>query len=470
MPWKRVLLGAALVVCATAGAITVAAFHEVGKLHFTGRDIPAPVAPTSPGGPQTILLLGSDRRQKGAKDGGAGIGARSDTIMLVRLDPDRNATVLLSLPRDLRVRIPGHGTGKINAAYELGGAALTVRTVRALMGLEINHVVNVDFQGFKGAVDALGCIYADVDRRYFNHSAAYAYIDLKPGYQRLCGEPALEYARFRHEDSDLVRGARQQQLLTATRQQIGVGRLIGERDRLIKIFAKSTTSDAALKSTSGVLRVLKLAVLSAGHPIREVHFEGEVGITSGDAQTGKPSYVTASSATIRKLRRQFLGAAGRGAHKSRRQRRPRTSGLERAQEPGREQALEAISLGAGGKLPVYYPTVRTRGAVFAGPPRYYKIGTPSHRAEKSYRMVLKRGLVGEYYGVQGTTWKNPPLLDGAFAKKRIGRRLFEVHYDGARVRLVAWRTRKAVYWVSNTLLEKLSRGQMLAIARSTSLP
>ena len=67
------------------------------------------------------MLLGSDKRPKNAKDGGAGTGARSDTIILVRLDPDKKATALMSLPRDLKVQIPGHGTDKINAAYELGG-------------------------------------------------------------------------------------------------------------------------------------------------------------------------------------------------------------------------------------------------------------------------------------------------------------------------------------------------------------
>jgi hypothetical protein len=81
-------------------------------------------------------------------------------------------------------------------------------------------------------------------------------------------------------------------------------------------------------------------------------------------------------------------------------------------------------------------------------------------------MVIKRGLVGEYYGLQGTNWKNPPILENASEKRKIGRREFELHYDGDRLRLVAWRTRNAVYWVSNTLLLTLDERQMLAIARS----
>jgi hypothetical protein len=74
--------------------------------------------------------------------------------------------------------------------------------------------------------------------------------------------------------------------------------------------------------------------------------------------------------------------------------------------------------------------------------------------------------VGEYYGLQGTRWKNPPILNGADEKKKYGNREFEIFTDGDRVRLVAWRTPQAVYWVSNTILQTLSRKQMLSIART----
>jgi hypothetical protein len=109
--------------------------------------------------------------------------------------------------------------------------------------------------------------------------------------------------------------------------------------------------------------------------------------------------------------------------------------------------------------------MRTIGSLFAGPPRVYKIRANGKRYG-AYRMVLRRGLVGEYYGVQGTTWKNPPILGDASETRKIGRREYELHYDGDRLRLVAWRTDKAAYWISNTLLQTLSEGQMMAIAKS----
>ena len=94
--------------------------------------------------------------------------------------------------------------------------------VKELTGLPINHVVNVDFLGFVRAVDAIGCVYVDVDRRYYHSNAAcrseeYRKSTSSPGYQLLCGKKALQYVRYRHTDTDLVRSARQQDFLSAAR-------------------------------------------------------------------------------------------------------------------------------------------------------------------------------------------------------------------------------------------------------------
>jgi len=463
--WKRLLIGTALVIFASAAATAVAGFHELDRVVSAFRYNPElklgnELARTDSGKPQTIMLLGSDRRPRGNTEG-AGTDARSDTIILVRLDPSKEATALMSLPRDLKVNIPGHGLDKINAAYDIGGPRLTLRTVKELTGLRINHVINVDFRGFYAAVNAIGCVYADIDRRYFNQSAAYAYINVQPGYQRMCGSKALKYVRFRHEDTDLVRSARQQDFLREAKQQVATGKLISDRDRLVKIFGKYTTSDGALRNRAEVLRLLKLAVFSADNPVREVHFEGQVG----------PSYVTASSSKVRDLAQQFLGVeetpgprGNVGPRRRRRQARADLNLFETAE--GKSQALQAVQQGAGGTLPVFYPTKVVNGSSFTGPPRVYKIGAGGKRYG-SYRIVINRGLIGEYYGIQGTRWLDPPILDGPSEERKIGRRTFELHYDGDRVRLVAWRTKTAVYWVSNTLLQTLSKRQMIAIAKST---
>ena len=139
--------------------------HVIPGLKGALDDVPA-------GKPQTILVLGSDRRFVDIKQDNP---ARSDTMMLVRLDPSKEATAVMYIPRDLKVpiQVPGGGidTTKINAAYSYGGPALAVKTVRNLLHIPINHVVNVNFGGFQRAVNRLGCVYVDVDRRYYHSNA-----------------------------------------------------------------------------------------------------------------------------------------------------------------------------------------------------------------------------------------------------------------------------------------------------------
>jgi LCP family protein required for cell wall assembly len=469
--WKRLLLGAFLCIFAAAGATAVAGFHEIDKVVEAlelGPELKlgaGQLAETDPGKPQTLMILGSDRRPKNNIEGAG--GARSDTIMLVRLDADKDATAILSLPRDLKVEIPGHGTDKINAAYEIGGPELTLETVKAVTGLRVNHVINVHFKGFWRAVNAVGCVYADIDRRYFNDSAAYSYIDVQPGYQRMCGRKALQYVRFRHEDSDIVRAARQQDFLRQAKQQIAATELIDKRDRLVKIFGRNTSTDKALRSASEVLRLLKLALGTADLPIREVRFRGYLG----------PSYVESTPRQMSKMVDQFLnvedtpgprGEATENVKRGKRKKLPSVGalGLEDASGFGKDQALQGVQAGLGRTLPALYPALRTKGSIYAGPPRVYKLRGTDGKVYGAYRMVLQTGKVGEYYGLQGTTWKNPPILGGVTESRTIGKRTYELVLDGDRVRLAAWHTPKAVYWISNTLLLTLGERQMLAIARS----
>ncbi len=469
--WKRMLLGALLIVFAAAGATAVAAYHEVDRIVDKLELSPelklgkGALATTDPGKPQTLMILGSDRRPKNNDEGAVG-GSRSDTIMLVRLDPEKKATAILSLPRDLKVEIPGHGTDKINAAYELGGPALTLKTVKAVTGLRINHVVNVHFNGFWRAVNAVGCVYADIDRRYYNDSAEYSYINVQAGYQRLCGTKALQYVRFRHEDTDIVRAARQQDFLRQAKQQITASTLFSNQDRLMTIFGRNTSTDRALRSRKEVLRLLKLALGTANNPIQEISFRGSLG----------PSYVETTDQQMQEMTDEFLhvedspGPRGEATKKVKRPKRKRklpvVGGLEDATGFGKDQAIQAVQAGAGETLPALYPTLRLQGSVYAGPPRVYKLRGTDGKRYGAYRMWLQTGRVGEYYGLQGITWRNPPILAGVTERRKIGRRTYELAYDGDRLRLVAWRTRKAVYWISNTLLLTLDEKQMLAIARS----
>ena len=160
---KRFLIGtlSITVVAAAATTSSVLLFFDQTVAKFRNVDVGRELTAVGGGDPQTIMLAGSDRRHGDRK---RGLRARSDTIMLMRIDPDKGIA-LLSLPRDLKVSIPGHGIDKINAAYSIGGPKLTIKTVKQLTGLKINHYVDINFHGFSKAVDEVGCVYVDVDRR-----------------------------------------------------------------------------------------------------------------------------------------------------------------------------------------------------------------------------------------------------------------------------------------------------------------
>src|ERR1700759_327986 len=184
----------------------------------------------------------------------------------------------MSIPRDLKTEIPGHGTAKFNAAYSEGGTPLTLQVVEEMTGLKVNHIIDVDFLGFVRAGDAIGCVYTDVDRRYYHSNAEvatgseeeYSEIDIKPGYQKLCGKKALEYVRYRHTDTDIVRSARQQSFLSQARHQVSPTDLITDNHNLVDILTEYTTSDITKGTT--LITLLDLHYESRNSEVQQVHF------------------------------------------------------------------------------------------------------------------------------------------------------------------------------------------------------
>jgi LCP family protein required for cell wall assembly len=177
----------------------------------------------------TILVLGSDARIKGHAEPGAqtiGAPSRSDSILLVRTGG--GASAKLSIPRDTIVDIPGHGRNKINAAYAFGGAALAVKTIKAYLGIEINHLVEVDFENFPKLIDSMGgidlktgCIRSEINGGRRNGGQT---LRLKSGDHHLTGKQALIIARTRKNlcnpaENDLTRARRQQQIMAAIKDR-----------------------------------------------------------------------------------------------------------------------------------------------------------------------------------------------------------------------------------------------------------
>jgi len=218
------LLAVLLVVTAVVGWWVHGLVDKVGNLSADVRAAGSSLNQTLPSSnqPVTALVIGSDYR---SSDGPAAANtSRSDTLMLVRLDPRTKYISLLSLPRDLHVTIPAYKgqpahVDKINAAYSEGGYKLALKTVTLATGIRPNYLLTVDFKGFKDLVNAFHGVYVPVDQRYYHVNTPgteqYSQIDIPPGYQLLNGANGLAFSRYRHTDSDFYRNARQQVFLHA---------------------------------------------------------------------------------------------------------------------------------------------------------------------------------------------------------------------------------------------------------------
>jgi polyisoprenyl-teichoic acid--peptidoglycan teichoic acid transferase len=505
--WWRFMLASFTIVLATAAAVAASGLIKIdniaealGHNNKLRNAVGGVLKETTGGEAQNILILGSDKRANEPEDPG-----RSDTTILLRLDPDNDAIALMSIPRDLKVEIPGVGTEKFSSAYAYGGPKLTLQVVKELTGLPINHIVNVDYLGFVRAVYAIGCVYVDVDRRYYHSNVGvpapeqYSEINVQPGYQLMCGKRALEYVRYRHTDTDLVRAARQQDFLSSARQRVPISDLardvLGEGE-LIDIFTEYTSSD--ISDTRSMLEVLKLFIASRNAEIKEVDFPAELG----------PSFVYASEGAIEEAVDRFLGIEasggprgtldeaepsekkkgkpkkskkGHGGGKSKpkpklRAKPPGDDGLVSAAEAGEEEA-KIVARKVSGGFPVFYPSRLPSGAAYeeSNPelhiqdPRVYHFKDSDGNRHGAYRMVLTLELPDgvHYFGVQGIQgWSDPPILSGPSITETIRDREYEIFLDGDRVRLVAWHRGDNTYWVANSLLRVLTNDQMIGIARS----
>jgi LCP family protein required for cell wall assembly len=497
----RMLLGGLLITVVTGGAVATAGLLQLKDFTDEFKDLsteaklsPGTVTQAPSGKPQTILLVGSDHRFGDGKD-----DARSDTMMLVRIDPKQSAITVMSIPRDLAVEIPGHGLAKINDSYTFGGLDLTARTIKELLStrkerFHINHAITTTFGGFVEAVDQIGCVYVDVDRRYYHTNAGlpvsqrWAEIDVRAGYQQLCGTRALEYVRFRHLDNDLVRAARQQDFLRAAKDQLRDQGVLNNLRPLVRIVAKATETDGDLRTAKGILRLAKILVSSSGKPIRQIDFPATFQLDSGTTQTttgvvtttGLGSYVTATPEQIQSAVKEFMHP---GPVKKIKPKKPERGGKKKNGSSSSSRLRDALGTGkdliraaparTATKMPVFVPAKITPRAQYptstelAPNPRRYVITDPDGGRHAAYRLVLAENVSeGQYYGVQGTTWRDPPLLAAEHQTRKIGDRTFSLYTDGGRLRLVAWHTKKAVYWVSNTLTLDLGNREMLDIAAS----
>jgi len=235
--------------------------------------------PESGPGPLWVLLLGSDARPGESR-------ARADTIILARLDPERRTVAMVSIPRDTRVNIPGYGVNKINSATAFGGAALMIRTVRDLTGLPVDHYLEIDFEGFKHGVDAMGGITIDVERSIYDPKAA-DYVRsasrIGAGEQTLDGARALTFVRSRSfADGDYTRMRNQQTfMIEFIRQAL-------EPARITKLPGVASSIATHIDTDMSIRELLDLAQMFQG--LDEGNIKGYT-IPSSTGSRGGVSYV-----------------------------------------------------------------------------------------------------------------------------------------------------------------------------------
>ncbi|MBS1888441.1 MAG: LCP family protein [Actinobacteria bacterium] len=509
--WWRFSLAGVIIVAVTAAATSSAILLYINSIaeaigtkenKHLSKEVEGELKHVHGGEPQTILIFGSDKRASGEE----GEHGRSDTTILLRLDAEQNLISVMSIPRDLKTEIPGVGTAKFNAAYSAGGPKLAAQVVKEMTGLEPTHIVNIDFLGFVRAVDAIGCVYTDIDRRYYHSNVGvppeeqYSEINITPGYQKLCGKKALEYVRYRHTDTDIVRSARQQSFLSQVRHQISPIELVTDSHGLIDILAKYTTSD--IHEASELITLLDLLFELRNAEVNQVHFPAELG----------PSFVYSNPPEIHHAVKEFLGEAGYEAHKfaekkpvkkpekkkkngegskskggEKQQSKPKKKKKEHAHSAASDELVPASEAGqlmaekvvrhVGGAFPVFYPTRLPPEAFYQEDNPYekivnpwvYHLRDPEKKRHGAYRMIgiYQPEYEPTYFGVQGLQgWENPPILDTPTETVKSGGREYLIYTDSGKIKLVAWHRGTNTYWISNSLQQSLTNKQMLGVAES----
>ncbi|MDI3297868.1 MAG: LCP family protein [Bacillota bacterium] len=228
---------------------------------------PAPVSPavslakavTGDLPPVSVLVLGVQQAQNLHQP------PLTDSILLARIDPASRRAALLSIPRDLWVAIPGHGHGRINSAYELGGPALVEEVVAQLTGIRPDYFLVIDYDGFRRLIDDVGGVTVDVPRTLDDPAfpapdmVHYQHLVIPKGVQHMDGQLALAYVRERHADplGDLGRAQRQQQLLLALKQQFLRVQNLPRIPRILRDLGQTIRTDFPLSQVPGYAAALE---------------------------------------------------------------------------------------------------------------------------------------------------------------------------------------------------------------------
>lgn len=364
------------------------------------------LAPVGFGDPQTILLIGNDQRKHTTTQP---VLPHSNEMLLVRIDPSKPWISMMSIPRELEVTFQtanGPVTTRLNAALIYGGMSLLLSTIKQLTGLSINHVVMIDFNQFKIAIDDIGCVYSTVDQRYYHvntpYSEQYQEINLQPGYQKLCGTQALQFVSYRHGDTSLVRDARDQDFLLDVKKEYGPSLVdLGNIHKFERIFGRTVQVDRGLQTASGVENLLGTLISSESLRVRQVQLHVNLQPTGSNpcsCDTATPQQIAAGVHSFLyggdTLPTHSIAAAAHAVHHSKLAAKLplvpiSTTGLAQAHAGARRLPF-----------PLEYPRVQDAdGSSVPVSLRDYSIRGSDGRVYPAYVAVFSAGLLGQYYDV-----------------------------------------------------------------------
>ncbi len=231
------------------GSLVLLAFGVAGALMFVALHS-APTGPTF-GWPfrlaarTNVLIMGLDRTRSDQNPKIIYPVSRTDTLIAATFDPGSRHVYLLSIPRDTRAPIPGHGTDKINAAHAYGGGALSLRATQNFLGVSFPYYIEINERGLVHLIDAVGGVTIRIDKDLdYDDNWDGLHIHLKKGIRRLGGKSAMEFVRFRHDElGDIGRIQRQQQMMNVLLDELRRPRVIFRAGRVLKVFQKDITTN-----------------------------------------------------------------------------------------------------------------------------------------------------------------------------------------------------------------------------------
>lgn len=417
-----------------------------------------------------ILVLGSDNRTPDAEE-----ERRSDTVILVHADPEQDYLSMLSFPRDLKVEIPGYGVDKLNAAYAFGGPTLTLDTIELLTGVDVEEYLEVDFAAFADITDALGGVYLDIDRRYYNDDPQWELIKLSPGYQLLDGASALDYVRFRHDlNVDFGRMDRQQRFITAMREQaLGWNLALDLPGMVDALFSN-------VETTLGTMDILKLAKWGLGLDGSRIR---QLSIVADTVKQDGVYYVIPPEGAVDEAVAELMTApsteAGEDTTTSETLAQDTTTTTEEEVEFTTDpDAIENSNLwhlvAASAPFTVRAPGYLPKGYAYVdrqpADGGTYDIdpdgGKPAFKMV--YRLTREGEATDQYLGIMQTSWLDAPAASQGQVVTRDGIE-YTIVGTNQRVDRIWWKVDDTLYWVSNTLSYYLSKKELMRVAESMIL-